>query len=308
MKQRSEHIWMNGAFVPWDDAKVHVLTHTLHYGSGAFEGIRAYETAEGPAIFRLPEHIERLIYSARALNMTIPWNREQLIDAVVETVKKSGHPSCYIRPLVYYGYGKMGVNPIGNPVEVIIACWPWGAYLPHDMVDLKVSRFIRIHPRSTVADAKIVGHYVNSIMAVLEIQGTHYHEALLLDSEGAIAEGPGENFFMIKGGTMVTPHLGTILPGITRKTIIEIARDLSIPVDERRISLEEALSADEAFYTGTAAEVTPIRSIDDRVLGTGALGPITAEIKTAYLSAVRGEIARYEGYLTRVNSGHDGIQ
>lgn len=300
MKQRSEHIWMNGEFVPWDDAKVHVLTHTLHYGSGVFEGVRAYETDSGPAIFRLPEHIDRLVYSGSALNMTLKWSRDELVEAVVETVRKSGHPSCYIRPLAFYGYGKMGVNPIGNPVELIIACWPWGAYLPHDMVDLKVSRFIRIHPQSTVADAKIVGHYVNSIMSILELQGTHYHEALLLDSDGNIAEGPGENFFMIKGGEIHTPSLGTILPGITRKTIIEIATDSGIPVRERRISLADALAADEAFYTGTAAEVTPIRSIDDNVLGGGVVGPITATIKSIYLAAVRGKVARYEGYLTRV--------
>lgn len=300
MKQRSEHIWMNGEFVPWDDAKVHVLTHTLHYGSGVFEGVRAYETDSGPAIFRLPEHIDRLVYSGSALNMTLKWSRDELVEAVVETVRKSGHPSCYIRPLAFYGYGKMGVNPIGNPVELIIACWPWGAYLPHDMVDLKVSRFIRIHPQSTVADAKIVGHYVNSIMSILELQGTHYHEALLLDSDGNIAEGPGENFFMIKGGEIHTPSLGTILPGITRKTIIEIATDSGIPVRERRISLADALAADEAFYTGTAAEVTPIRSIDDNVLGGGVVGPITESIKRTYLDAVRGKVAKYEGYLTRV--------
>lgn len=301
MKQRSEQIWMNGTFVPWDDAKVHVLTHTLHYGSGVFEGIRAYETQEGPAIFRLPEHIDRLIYSGRALNMELAWDRDELINAVVETVKKSGHPSCYIRPLSFYGYGKMGVNPIGNPVELIIACWPWGAYLPHDMVDLKVSHFIRIHPRSTVADAKIVGHYVNSILSILELQGTHYHEALLLDSEGAIAEGPGENFFMVKNGTLVTPSLGTILPGITRRTILEIATDLGIAVEERRIMLEEAFTADEAFYTGTAAEVTPIRSIDDKVLGSGVkVGPLTEKIKSTYLAAVRGEVPQYEHYLTKI--------
>lgn len=300
MKQRSEHIWMNGEFVPWDDAKVHVLTHTLHYGSGIFEGIRAYETATGPAIFRLPEHINRLIYSGKALNMTLRWSRDELIEAVIETVGKSGHPSCYIRPLAFYGYGKMGVNPIGNPVELIIACWPWGAYLPHDMVDLKVSRFIRIHPQSTVADAKIVGHYVNSIMSILELQGTHYHESLLLDSDGAIAEGPGENFFMVKGGEILTPSLGTILPGITRRTIIEIAADLGISVREQKILLADALSAEEAFYTGTAAEVTPIRSIDDAVLGTGKIGPITETIKATYLAAVRGELPKYEHYLTRI--------
>jgi branched-chain amino acid aminotransferase len=301
MKQRSEQSWMNGEFVPWDDAKVHVLTHTLHYGSGVFEGIRAYETATGPAIFRLPEHIDRLIYSGKALNMTLRWSRDELIEAVVETVRKSGHPSCYIRPLAFYGYGKMGVNPIGNPVELIIACWPWGAYLPHDMVDLKVSSFIRIHPQSTVADAKIVGHYVNSIMSILELQGTHYHESLLLDTDGAIAEGPGENFFMVKGGEILTPSLGTILPGITRRTIIEIASDLGIPVREQKILLADALSAEEAFYTGTAAEVTPIRSIDDAILGTGKIGPITEKIKSTYLSAVRGELPQYEHYLTRIN-------
>jgi branched-chain amino acid aminotransferase len=298
MMQKTESIWMNGSFVPWDDAKVHVLTHTLHYGGGAFEGIRAYEGKNGPGIFRLAEHVERLIYSSGVLGMTLPWDKQQLIDACVETVRRSGLQSCYIRPLAYYGYGKMGVNPKGNPVELIIACWPWGAYLPHEMVDLKVSSYIRIHPRSTVADAKIVGHYVNSILAILELQGTSFHEALFLDDSGMIAEGPGENFFLIKDNVLYTPSLGTILAGITRRTVLQLATDLGIRIEEKKLSLADALSGDEAFFTGTAAEITPIRSIDHSVIGKGVVGPISKKIKDTYHQVVRGELPEYEKFVT----------
>lgn len=292
---------MDGEFIPWDDAKVHVLTHTLHYGAGAFEGERAYETDRGPAIFRLREHTERLFYSTKCIGMELPFTQEQINEATVELVRKNGVKHCYIRPLAFYGYGKMGLNPTGAPSRLIIACWPWGAYLPHEMVDLKVSSYIRIHPKSTISDAKICGHYVNSILAVRELIGTHYHEALFLDEHGNIAEGPGENFFMIKNGEVFTPPLGTILAGITRNTIMELITDQGLKVSEKSISLKEALSADEAFFTGTAAEVTPIKSIDDNILGKGEIGEITRTLRTLYLDVVSGKNEKYSKFLTYVN-------
>ena len=296
----TKYIWMNGKLVPWDDAKVHVLTHTLHYGAGAFEGIRCYETKEGPAIFRLSEHMERLIYSAKAVGMEIPFTLQQMNDAVVETVKANELKACYIRPLVYYGYGVMGLNPRNSPVDLMIACWPWGRYLDHDMVDLKVSKYIRIHPESTIPDAKIVGHYVNSILSVLELKGTKYHEALLLDHKGNIAEGPGENLFIVKNNKIYTPQKGNILAGITRASIIEIAKFLNFEVEEKVISLDEVLSSDEAFYTGTAAEVTPIKSIDDKVIANGTIGKVTNTFKDFYKATVMGENSSFAKYLTVV--------
>ncbi|MCB0320566.1 MAG: branched-chain amino acid transaminase, partial [Bdellovibrionales bacterium] len=247
----TEYIWMNGEFVKWEDAMVHVLTHTLHYGAGAFEGVRAYETSRGAAIFRLNDHTERLFYSTKCIGLELPYTVDEVNKATVECVRKNNLKHCYIRPLAYFGYGKMGLNPTGAPPQLIIACWPWGAYLPHEMVDLKVSSYIRIHPRSTIADAKIVGHYVNSILAVQELAGTKYHEALFLDDSGNIAEGPGENFFMIQDGKAYTPPLGTILNGITRNTAMELLRDMGIEVIEKSLSLDDVFQCEEAFFTGT---------------------------------------------------------
>jgi branched-chain amino acid aminotransferase len=291
---------MDGTFIPWTEAKVHVLTHTLHYGDGAFEGIRAYKTERGSAVFRLREHMERLHYSAKALGMQLPYSVEQLCEATCETLKRNNLEEGYIRPLIINGYGVMGVNPRNSPVQTIIACWPWGAYIPVDAADIKVSKFIRIHPDSTVADAKICGHYVNSIMAILELRGTKYHEALFLDADENIAEGPGENFFIVKNREIISPPLGAILAGITRATLIEIARDKGYTVTERRFSLTEAIAADEAFFTGTAAEVTPIGSIDDCPLSGGKAGPISLDLKASYLDAVRGKTPKYEKFLTFV--------
>jgi len=297
----TKYIWMNGEFVLWDDAKVHVLTHTLHYGDGAFEGIRAYETERGGAVFRLKEHMKRLEYSAGVLGMTLPYSLDQLCDVTCELLRKNNLPQGYIRPLVYHGYGVMGLNPRNSPVEVIIACWPWGAYIPVDAADIKVSRYIRIHPRSTVADAKICGHYVNSILAVLELKGTKYHEALFLDDQGAIAEGPGENFFIVKGNEIVTPPLGTILAGITRSSVVEIARNLGYTVTERTVHLDEVYASDEAFFTGTAAEVTPIGTIDDKPIGSGKAGPVSVKLKQAYLDVVHGRNGDYKSFLTYID-------
>lgn len=294
-------IWLNGSFIPWKDAKVHVMTHALHYGSGVFEGIRAYKTGRGPAIFRLKDHIERLRYSASQLGMELSYSVEQLCSVTVELIKQNDLEHGYIRPLAFYGYGVMGLNPRNAPVEVMMACWPWGAYLPVEQADVKVSSYIRIHPRSTVADAKICGHYVNSILAVLELRGTKYHEALFLDAEGNIAEGPGENFFVVNNGEIFTPPLGTILAGITRASVIEIARAEGLSVTEKPLTLDEALRADEAFFTGTAAEVTPIGTINDQTIGTGKPGPITQRIQKIFLDAVHGRHAGYQNFLTYVS-------
>lgn len=281
-------IWLNGKLVPWDEAKVHVLTHALHYGGGAFEGVRAYKTDKGPAIFKLEEHTKRLFYSTNALKMEIPFSEDQVNQAIIDTINDNGLEHCYIRPLAYYGYGKMGLNPKGAPSELLVACWPWGAYLPHEMIDVKTSDYIRIHPRSTVADAKITGHYVNSILAVQALEGTKYHEALFLDFEGNVAEGPGENLFIVKDGKIYTPPLGTILAGITRLTMFELAELAGIEIIEKTLKLEDIYEADEAFYTGTAAEVTPIRSLDDKVIGDGELNGVTLKFRDAYQDIVHG--------------------
>ncbi|WED44307.1 branched-chain amino acid transaminase [Legionella cardiaca] len=302
MMQTTETIWRNGKLIPWDDAKIHVLSHTLHYGGGAFEGIRFYSTLEGPAIFRLNDHIDRLFYSAKTLKMPLSFTKEEVIAAVKDIVRLNKLDAGYIRPIVFYGYGKMGVNPVGNPVELVIACWPWGAYLPHDSVQVKTSSYIRIHPDSTVVDAKLCGHYLNSILASLELQGTHYHEALFLDSNGYITEGVGENFFMVKDGVIYTPNLGGILSGITRDTIIKLARTFDLNVVETNIRLDEVYQADEAFFTGTAAEVTAIHSINDKPLGKGSPGAITSKIKEAYLDLVHGRNNEFKNYLTYVNA------
>jgi branched-chain amino acid aminotransferase len=300
MMQTTETIWHNGKFVPWADAKTHVLSHALHYGGGAFEGIRFYKTPNGTAIFRLSDHIDRLFYSANALKMNLPYSKEEITHAVKEIVTMNKLEAGYIRPIVFYGYGRLGVNPVGIPVDIAIACWPWGAYLPHEAVDVKTSKYIRIHPESTVVDAKLCGHYVNSILASLELQGTHYHEALFLDSHGHVTEGAGENFFMCEQGVIYTPHLGGILSGITRHTIMNLAKNLKLDLVERHITLNEVFHAEEAFFTGTAAEVTPIRSINDRILGQGAIGKITATLKAAYMDLVQGRNDEFIHYLTFV--------
>ena len=295
--EKTENIWMDGKLVAWEDAKIHVLTHTLHYGSGVFEGIRFYKTDKGPAIFRLHDHMARLFHSASTLEMKVPYSIKELEKAVVETVKANKITSGYIRPLVYYGYGKMGLYPHGAPVNVSIAVWPWGAYLGHDAVKVKVSSFVRVHPRSFVSEAKVCGSYVNSINASLEAKREGYGEALMLDYKGFVAEGPGENVFMVKDGTLITPSLGSILPGITRNSIIQIARDEGISAAEKNITVEELKSADEVFFTGTAAEVTAIFQIDNDQIGDGNAGPITDKLKKIYLDAVHGKVKKYDGWL-----------
>lgn len=295
----TEKIWLNGTLVPWAQAQVHVLTHTLHYGSGVFEGIRMYATSRGPAIFQLDRHLDRLYYSAKSMHMKVPWEKSVLREAIIETVRANNMEACYIRPILYYGYGELRVGPGGCPVEGAIAVWPWGAYLSDDPIRVKVADLIRIHPRSCIADAKVTGHYVNAMLAGLQATDAGYHEALLLDYEGNIAEGPGENFFMVKNGVIITPPLGTILAGITRASLLQLAKDLGYQISERSVSLPEALSADECFFTGTAAEVTAIGSINDQSLHQSC-GPVTTHLKKEFLKIVHGENERYKEWLTYI--------
>ena len=297
--EATKFIWMNGRLVPWAEANVHVVSHTLHYGGGAFEGIRAYKTAQGTAIFRLQEHIDRLFYSARSLQMDLPYSQEALKAACCELVRENRLEQGYLRPIAVSGYGVMSVSPEKAPVDLMIACWPWGAYLPFDLVDLKVSKYARIPAAATVADAKLTGNYLNGILAVNELRGTKYHEVLMLDLEGNLAEGSGENIFLVKNSILFTPRLGAILPGITRDTVFKIAQDLDLEVEETELVPEDAFNADEAFFTGTAAEITPIRSVDDEVIGTGQVGPITEKIRQSYLDIVYGRNQRYEHFLSR---------
>jgi branched-chain amino acid aminotransferase len=296
----TEFIWFDGEFIPWNEAKVHVISHSLHYGSGVFEGIRAYKTGRGAAIFRLGEHLDRLRYSCEAIRLALPYSTDELTDASTELLRRNKMEQCYIRPLVMNGYGAMVLNPEGAPVNTVIACWPWGAYLPHEMVDVKISSYIRIHPGSTVADAKICGHYVNSILATQEIAGSDFHEVILLDANGHIAEGPGENLFLVKDGALHSPKLGTILAGITRDTVVQLAQSMGIEVVEQDLELGDAFSADEAFFTGTAAEVAPIRSVDRKLIADGEVGPITARIRDAYMDVVYGRDKEFEHFLTYV--------
>jgi branched-chain amino acid aminotransferase len=298
-----EKIWMDGALVDWDDATVHVLTHTLHYGSGVFEGIRAYETSEGAAVFRLTEHIERLFRSAKMLMIEVPWSVEQLVEAVKETVRVNGLSSCYIRPLVYLGYGEMGLNPLASPVNVSVAVWPWGTYLGDDGVRhgvrMKISSWRRQDPNINPPAAKSTGIYVNSILAKVEAIKAGYDEAILLSPDGYVSECTGENIFVVRDGTLVTPPLSAgALDGITRDSVTTIARDLGYDVVEDNLLRSDLYIADEAFLTGTAAEVVPIREVDDRVIGEP--GEITRKIQETYFATVRGEVERYKGWLEHV--------
>lgn len=295
------YIWKNGNLISWNEAQTHVLAHSLHYGSGVFEGIRCYKTDQGSAVFKLREHIVRFFYSARQLGMQIQYSIDDICQAVIETLDKNGCEEGYIRPLAYYGYGSMKVVPTPDvPIDMIIACWPWENYLTINTVDVMTSPYIRIHPKSTVPDAKITGHYVNSLLAGLAIKNTHYHEALLLDADGYVAEGSAENIFIVKDGKIITTPEGTILVGITRNTIMHIAEEFDIPVEEKLFTPEEIYTADEAFFCGTAVEVTAIRSLDDRIIGENNPSVITEKIKKRYHQIVRGQASRYHAALTFV--------
>ncbi|MGD8429531.1 MAG: branched-chain amino acid transaminase [Ectothiorhodospiraceae bacterium] len=304
MADRDGYIWMDGEFVPWREANVHVLTHSLHYGLAAFEGIRAYNTVDGTAVFRLPEHIRRFFDSAKILGMHLPFSQEQIREACLETVKRNELKSAYLRPLAYYGSEGMGVRADNLSSHVMVAAWEWGAYLGAESMDrgirVKTSSFTRHHVNVTMCRAKVTGHYVNSILAVQEAVACGYDEALLLDVEGFVAEGSGENFFIVRDGVVHTPELASALSGVTRDAVLTLARDAGIPVVERRITRDEVYTADEAFFTGTAAEVTPVRELDDRVIGDGKRGPVTAELQKLFFDQVEGRRDAHPTWLTHV--------
>ncbi len=304
MINKTEKIWMDGRFVDWDEANVHILTHTLHYGLGIFEGIRCYNTQKGPAIFRLDEHVDRLFKSAHIFLLDIPFSKEDIKKAIIDTVKINKLKECYIRPLVYIGYGAMGLYPKGNPIKVAIAAWPWGAYLGEEGLEkgirVKVASYIRGHVNSNMTRGKITGYYVNSQIAKKEAISCGYDEALLLDTEGYVSEGSGENIFIVRNNILKTTPLTSILEGITRNSIMIIAKDLGIEVREERFTRDEVYIADEAFFTGTAAEVTPIRELDGRLIGNGKRGKITKKLQTLFFDIVKGKNKKYSSWLTFV--------
>jgi branched-chain amino acid aminotransferase len=294
---------MDGKLVDWDDAKIHVLTHTFHYGLGAFEGIRAYKGDDGrPAVFRLKEHVRRLFDSTQIMGFQVPFTPEQIADACIETLVANGLEEGYIRPLVYLGDGAMGVLPRNNPVRVLVATWKWGTYLGEDAlkkgIRVKISSFSRYHGNTMMTTAKLTGNYTTSVLAKMEVVRNGYDEAILMDTAGYVAEGSGENIFIVRNGVVKTTPLSTILPGITRDSVMTIARDLDIPVVEQLFRRDELYVADEAFFTGTAAEVTPIREVDDRTIGAGKPGPVTGAIQKAYFDAIRGRSPRYSEWRT----------
>lgn len=295
---------MDGSFVNWTDANVHVLTHSLHYGLAAFEGLRCYKGKTTSAIFKLHEHVDRLFESAHIGMMTIPYDKKQVAEAIVETVRVNKLDACYIRPLVYIGYGAMGVYPGDNPIKLAIAAWKWGAYLGDDALAngmrARVSSFTRHHVNVSMTRGKISGYYVNSILAKREAKADGYDEAILLDPEGYVSEGTGENIFIVRKGRIKTTPLTSILEGITRNSVIELARERGIPVLEERFTRDEMYIADEVFVTGTAAELTPVREIDNRRIGIGKPGSITMGLQKAFFSIVRGEDPTHASWLTRV--------
>ena len=303
----TEKIWMDGEFVDWEKATIHVLTHGLHYGTGAFEGIRAYPTASGPAIFRLREHMVRLVNSCKILMIDVPFSVDELVQAAVETVRINEMDNgCYLRPLVYLGYGEMGVNPLPAPVNVAMACWPWGAYLGDDGINngvrMKISSWRRHDPNAMPTAAKATGIYLNSGLAKIEALKSGYDEAIMLGPYGQISECTGENLFIVRNGVIVTPPSSEAgaLPGVTQDSVTTIARNLGLEVRFEAMIRTDLYIADEAFLTGTAAEVVPIQSVDERLVSDGKPGPITKQIQTAYFAAVRGELPEYESWLTRV--------
>ena len=304
MADRDGLIWYDGKLVPWREATTHVLTHTLHYGMGVFEGVRAYETPRGPAIFRLEEHTGRLLRSAHILGMKLPYDKATLMQAQIEAVRANGLKSGYIRPMAFYGAEAMGISAKTLSVHVIVAAWPWGAYLGQEALEkgirVKTSSFARHHVNITMCKAKANGNYMNSILAHREAEHDGYDEALLLDVDGFVAEGSGENIFIVRRGKLYTPDLTSALEGITRDTIIQLAAEIGIEVIEKRITRDEVYSADEAFFTGTAAEVTPIRELDNRAIGAGSRGPITERLQALYFDCVQGRAEQHADWLSHV--------
>jgi branched-chain amino acid aminotransferase len=300
--QATEKIWMNGELVDWDDARIHVGAHALHYGSGVFEGIRCYDTPKGPAVFRLRDHMQRLHNSARLLHMQLPYSLDELVEGTNELLGANGLPEAYIRPIAFYGFGELGVAARDNPVETVVMSWPWGAYLGEEAlrtgIRAKISSWQRISANIIPHVAKATGVYINSMLAVTEANNAGYDEAILLTPEGTVADGSGENIFVVRDGAIATPDLGTgILPGITRDSIIQIAQDLGYTVEEKPLIRSDLYLADEVFMCGTAAEVTPLRSVDDHELG---VGPVTLELQKAYLDTVRGSSERWAQWLDHV--------
>lgn len=304
MADRDGKIWKDGQMVDWRDATLHMLTHSLHYGMAVFEGVRAYNTANGTAIFRLKEHTQRLYNSAKIFQMKVPFDMDTIMNAQLEVVRANKLESCYLRPLVWIGSEKMGVSARGNTIHVAIAAWPWGAYLGEEGlakgIRVKTSSFTRHHVNISMVRAKASGYYINSILANQEVTADGYDEALLLDTEGYVSEGAGENIFIVKSGKIYTPDLASCLDGITRDSVVTIARDLGIEVIEKRITRDEVYCADEAFFTGTAAEVTPIRELDGRTIGEGSRGPVTEKIQSMFFDIVGGKADKYKHWLTRV--------
>jgi branched-chain amino acid aminotransferase len=302
MADRDGFIWVDGKLVPWRDARFHVLTHSLHYGMAVFEGVRAYNTVDGTAIFRLQEHTRRLFNSAKIFQMRIPYTFDEIVAAQKETVKANKLDSCYIRPIVWIGSEKMGVSAKGNTIHTSIAVWPWGAYLGEDGITkgirVKTASFSRHHVNVSLVRAKASGYYINSILANQEVTAHGYDEALLLDTEGYVSEGSGENVFVVRDGRLYTPDLASCLDGITRDAVITMAHDLGIEVIEKRITRDEMYCADEAFFTGTAAEVTPIRELDDRPIGEGVRGPVTARLQGLFFDVVAGKSEKYRRWLS----------
>ncbi len=302
MSDRDGFIWMNGNFVDWREAKIHVLTHSLHYGMSVFEGIRCYEIGEGSAIFRLPDHVKRLFNSAKIFEINIPYSVEEIQNAISNVIRKNSLKSCYIRPIVFYGSERMGLSTHGCSVQVSISAWPWGTYLGAEGLEngikVKTSSFTRHHVNSSLVRAKASGYYINSILAHQEVARHGYDEALLLDTDGYVSEGAGENIFIIKNGSLFTTDLSTCLDGITRDTVIQLSKELKINLVEKRITRDEVYCSDEAFFTGTAAEITPISQLDDRKIGDGQKGPLTAELQNLFFEIVNGKNNRYKTWLT----------
>ncbi|MBS3779075.1 MAG: branched-chain amino acid transaminase [Desulfovermiculus sp.] len=303
MVQKTQQIWFNGQFTPWEEANVHVLTHTLHYGAGVFEGIRCYQCSDGTsAVFRLEDHVDRFFDSARVVQLDIPFTREEISQAILDTLRVNGLREGYIRPLAFIGDGAMGVYPGDNPVHVIIAVWPWGAYLGDEAlqkgITVKTSSFTRHHVNIMMTKAKVCGNYVNSVLAKREALADGYDESLLLDVDGYVAEASGENIFIVKKSVLKTPPLGPVLPGITRDCLITLARDMGYMVKEQRFTRDEVYTADEAFFTGTAAEVTPIRELDRRKIGAGEAGAVTKLLQQEFFRVVHGDNLKYAGWLT----------
>jgi branched-chain amino acid aminotransferase len=304
MSDRDGFIWFNGKLVDWRDANIHVLTHSLHYGMAVFEGVRAYKTDKGTAIFRLDQHTKRWFNSAKIFQMEMPYSQEEMFKAQIEVVRANKLESCYLRPIAWIGSEKLGISARGNKILVSIAAWEWGAYLGEDGLNkgirVKTSSYSRHHVNVSLVRAKASGYYINSILANQEVTAHGYDEALLLDTDGYVSEGSGENVFIVRDGILYTPDLASCLAGITRDAIMQIAKDLQIEVREKRITRDEMYCADEAFFTGTAAEVTPIRELDDRTIGNGDRGPVTEKIQNVFFDIVKGKNDKYASWLTYV--------